>query len=193
MDTCSKSFLVCLFYYLVFFLIPTGTATCQVRHHVENGPRTIVTTDGEIDDVDSFIRMLLYANEFQLEGLIYSSSMWHYKGDEKGTLFTSEMEMTRNMYGAKTSLRWPGVSWMNPLLDAYEQVYPKLTQHANGYPTAAYLRSMVRVGNIDFEGDMRADTEGSNFIKEKLLDDNLEPLYLKSGVEPIRLPGHSSP
>ncbi len=179
MDTCSKSFLVCLFYYLVFFLIPTGTATCQVRHHVENGPRTIVTTDGEIDDVDSFIRMLLYANEFQLEGLIYSSSMWHYKGDEKGTLFTSEMEMTRNMYGAKTSLRWPGVSWMNPLLDAYEQVYPKLTQHATGYPTAAYLRSVVRVGNIDFEGDMRADTEGSNFIKEKLLDDNLEPLYLQ--------------
>ena len=28
--------------------------------------RTIVTTDGEIDDVDSFIRMLLYANEFNI-------------------------------------------------------------------------------------------------------------------------------
>jgi len=42
---------------------------------VPQRPRTIVTTDGEIDDVDSFIRMLLYANEFQIEGLIYSSSM----------------------------------------------------------------------------------------------------------------------
>lgn len=27
-------------------------------------PRTIVTTDGELEDVDSFIRMLLHANEF---------------------------------------------------------------------------------------------------------------------------------
>jgi hypothetical protein len=50
-----------------------------------NLPRTIVTTDGEIDDVDTFIRMLMYSNEYQVEGLIYSSSMWHYKGDGKGT------------------------------------------------------------------------------------------------------------
>lgn len=142
-------------------------------------PRTIVTTDGEIDDVDSFIRMLLYANEFQIEGLIYSSSMWHYKGDGKGTLFTSEMEMTKTMYGAKTDLRWPGVEWMNPLLDAYEAVYPKLSQHAEGFPTAEYLRSVVRVGNIDFEGEMAVDTEGSDYIKAKLLDEDMEPIYLQ--------------
>jgi hypothetical protein len=80
-----------------------------------NLPRTIVTTDGEIDDVDTFIRMLMYSNEYQVEGLIYSSSMWHYKGDGKGTKFTSEMEMTRNMYGAKTDLRWPGVQWIQDL------------------------------------------------------------------------------
>ncbi|GMQ30276.1 DUF1593 domain-containing protein [Algoriphagus confluentis] len=143
-------------------------------------PRTIVTTDGEIDDVDSFIRMLLYANEFQIEGLIYSSSMWHYAGDGKGTLFTSEMEMTKNMYGAKTDLRWPGVEWMNPLLDAYEAVYPKLSQHAEGFPTAEYLRSVVRVGNIDFEGEMDKDTPGSDFIKEKLLDETTQPIYLQA-------------
>jgi hypothetical protein len=142
-------------------------------------PRTIVTTDGEIDDVDSFIRMLLYANEFQIEGLIYSSSMWHYKGDGKGTLFTSEMDMTKRIYGAKTDLRWPGEEWMNPLLDAYEEVYPKLSQHAEGFPTAEYLRSVVRVGNIDFEGEMEADTEGSDYIKAKLLDDEMEPIYLQ--------------
>ena len=142
-------------------------------------PRTIVTTDGEIDDVDSFIRMLLYANEFQIEGLIYSSSMWHYAGDGKGTLFTSEMEMTKNLYGAKTDLRWPGTEWMNPLLEAYESVYPKLSQHAEGFPTADHLRSLVRVGNIEFEGEMEKDTPGSDFIKEKLLDENREPIYLQ--------------
>ena len=78
-----------------------------------------MTTDGEIDDVDTFIRMLMYSNEYQLEGLIYSSSMWHYKGDGKGTKFISEMEMTRKMYGEKTDLRWPGVNWIQDLVKAY--------------------------------------------------------------------------
>jgi hypothetical protein len=142
-------------------------------------PRTIITTDGEIDDVDSFIRMLLYSNEFNIEGLVYSSSMWHYKGDGKGTKFISEMDMTKKLYGEKTSLRWPGVQWMQDLIAAYEQVYPKLSTHAWGFPTATTLRSLIKVGNIDFEGEMDKDTEGSDFIKNKLLDDNPQPIYLQ--------------
>ncbi len=144
-----------------------------------NKPRTIITTDGEIDDVDSYIRMLLYANEFSIEGLVYSSSMWHYKGDGKGTKFVSEMEMTKKLYGEKTSLRWPGAQWMDGLLDAYGKVYPVLSTHAPGYPTAAHLKSLVKAGNIDFEGEMEKDTEGSGYIKDKLLDDNNQPLYLQ--------------
>lgn len=31
-------------------------------------PRVIVTTDGEIDDMCSMVRFLMYANEFQVEG-----------------------------------------------------------------------------------------------------------------------------
>lgn len=175
----TQSFLLLAVLMLAFFSCQPKTEPITESTPETKKPRTIVTTDGEIDDVDSFIRMLLYANEFQIEGLIYSSSMWHYKGDGKGTLFTSEMEMTKNIYGAKADLRWPGVEWMNPLLDAYEEVYPKLSQHAEGFPTADYLRSQVRVGNIDFEGEMEVDTEGSDFIKAKLLDDELEPIYLQ--------------
>lgn len=142
-------------------------------------PRTIVTTDGEIDDVDSFIRMLLYANEFKIEGLVYSSSMWHYKGDGKGTTMISEMEMTKSIYGEITDLRWPGTQWMQELIEAYGKVYPTLSTHAKGFPTAEYLKSLIKVGNIDFEGEMEKDTEGSNFIKKKLLDDDMTPLYLQ--------------
>jgi Protein of unknown function (DUF1593) len=142
-------------------------------------PRTIVTTDGEIDDVDSFIRMLLYSNEFNLEGLVYSSSMWHYKGDGKGTKMVSEMAMTKQMYGEKTDLRWPGVNWMQDLIGAYAKVYPNLISNAKGYPTANYLRSLIKVGNIEFEGEMDHNTEGSDFIKAKLLDSNPEPIYLQ--------------
>ena len=71
-----------------------GGCTASVENDVTPIPRVIVTTDGEVDDMDSFIRFLLYTNELNLEGLVYSSSQWHYKGDGKGTLFTSEMPMT---------------------------------------------------------------------------------------------------
>ena len=142
--------------------------------------RTIITTDGEIDDVDTFIRMLLYSNEFKIEGLIYSSSMWHYKGDEKGTKFISHMEMTRKIYGERTNLRWPGTTWMDPLLKAYEEVYPNLILHSTDYPQPEYLKSIVRIGNIDFEGEMEKVTEGSEFIKEKLMDETTEPIYLQA-------------
>jgi hypothetical protein len=150
-----------------------------VAQSVSERPRTIVTTDGEIDDVDSFIRMLLYSNEFKIEGLVYSSSMWHYKGDGKGTQFISEMEMTRKLYGEKTDLRWPGTQWMQDLLEAYAKVQPTLSLHAEGFPTAAHLESLIKVGNIDFEGEMEKDTEGSEFIKKKLLDDDTTPLYIQ--------------
>lgn len=180
MNVFTKSPAFC--WILIFIFFSCHPSVEEIRSD-ENGSskriRTIVTTDGEIDDVDSFIRMLLYANEFRIEGLIYSSSMWHYKGDGKGTPFTSEMNMTKNMYGEQTELRWPGTGWMSPLLDAYEEVFPKLSQHAEGFPTADELRSVVKVGNIDFEGEMEKDTEGSDFIKAKLLDDEMEPIYLQ--------------
>ncbi|MDW3651923.1 MAG: DUF1593 domain-containing protein [Bacteroidia bacterium] len=164
------------------FLFLVFAFSCQSpknENREPNKPRTIVTTDGEIDDIDSFIRLLLYANEFHIEGLIYSSSMWHYKGDGKGTTFISEMEMTKNMYGEQTDLRWPGETWMEDLIAAYEKVFPNLIKHAATYPAPDYLRSLIRVGNIDFEGEMEKDTEGSDYIKKKLLDDTEEPIYLQ--------------
>lgn len=163
----------------ILFLCAVFVGAANVGFTQNAKPRTIVTTDGEIDDVDSFIRMLLYANEFQLEGLVYSSSMWHYKGDGKGTKMVSEMEMTKKLYGEKTDLRWPGVTWMQDLVGAYEKVYPTLSTHADGFPTAGYLRSLIKVGNIDFEGEMEKVTEGSEFIKAKLLDNTAEPIYLQ--------------
>jgi hypothetical protein len=110
---------------------------------------------------------------------VYSSSQWHYKGDGKGTLFTSEMESTAKRYGKRTDLRWPGITWMQELLDEYAKVQPNLLKHDKSYPSANTLRKLIKVGNIDFEGEMDKDTEGSDFIKKKLLDDNMAPLYLQ--------------
>ena len=87
--------------------------------------------------------------------------------------------MTKNLYGERTELRWPGEQWIYNLVDAYGKVYPNLKLHATDYPTAEHLRSLIRIGNIDFEGEMEKNTEGSDFIKAKLLDDDMEPLYLQ--------------
>ena len=138
--------------------------------------RTIVTTDGEVDDLDTFIRLLLYANEMNIEGLVYSSSQWHYAGDGKGTLFTSP---TNPRYGERTDLRWAGTEWMKEFIDDYAQVYSNLSKHDPSFPTPDYLQSIVRVGNIEFEGDMSKDTEGSDFIKQILLDNKPGPVYVQ--------------
>nr|WP_321357698.1 nucleoside hydrolase-like domain-containing protein [uncultured Draconibacterium sp.] len=108
--------------FLVFFAF-------AFQLNAQQKPRTIVTTDGEVDDMDSFIRFLLYTNNLDIEGLVYCSSQWHYKGDGKGTAFVSEMEMTKRIYGERTDLRWPGTTWMQELIDKYSVVYPNLIQH----------------------------------------------------------------
>ncbi|QIP14254.1 DUF1593 domain-containing protein [Spirosoma aureum] len=161
---------------LLGFLIALSPAVGQ---STSGKPRTIVTTDGEVDDVDTFIRMLLYSNEFDIVGLVYSSSQWHYKGDGKGTRFTSEMPNTAKRYGERTELRWPGTTWMEDYIDKYAKVYPTLIKHAKGYPTPEHLLSLIRVGNIDFEGEMSRDTKGSELIKKILLDTDPSPVYLQ--------------
>jgi hypothetical protein len=123
--------------------------------------------------------MLLYANEFDIIGLVYSSSQWHYAGDGIGTKFTSEMPMTARRYGERKELRWPGTNWMQEYIGKYAEVYDNLTKHADGYPTPEHLLNIIRVGNIEFEWEMANDTEGSDFIKAILLDDNPAPVYLQ--------------
>jgi Protein of unknown function (DUF1593) len=148
--------------------------------NAQSKARTIITTDGELDDVDSFIRMLLYSNEFKIEGLVISSSQWHYAGDGHGTKFVSEMENTKKYYGERTELRWPGTQWIYNLVEAYGQVYPNLKLHAPGYPKPEDLRKLIRIGNIEFEGEMEKETEGALLIKDRLLDDNPQPIYLQA-------------
>jgi hypothetical protein len=163
--------------FLLVVVLAHGTVTgvCQQN----SKPRTVITTDGEVDDVDSFIRMLLYTNEFNVVGLVYSSSQWHYSGDGKGTTFTSEMPYTAERYGKRTDLRWPGTDWMELYIRKYAQVYPNLLKHSEGYPTPESLLNKIRIGNIEFEGEMEKNTPGSEYIKDILLDNDPSPVYLQ--------------
>ena len=144
---------------------------------VESKPRVIVTTDPELDDLNSMIRYLLYTNELETEGLIYASSRFHWAGDGEGTEFFLP---DREYDTPQTSWRWTeeGSDHIDEALDAYAQVYDNLVVHDPQYPTPAELRSTVRVGNVEFEGDISEETPGSQLIEEVLLDDEGGPVYL---------------
>lgn len=124
--------------------------------------RTIVTTDGETDDRCSMIRLLLYANEWDIRGLIHSSSKHHWLGDAN-----------------RPAKKWTDVSWLDRQLAHYAEVYPNLKRHEAGYPTPEYLKSQVFVGNIVYEGDMEQPTPGSDHIAKVLLDSDSSPIWLQ--------------
>jgi hypothetical protein len=121
-------------------------------------PRIIVTSDGEIDDECSLVRFLLYTNEWDVEGIITSSSQYHWYGHH-----------------------WAGNDWALPYLDAYEKVYPNLIKHDKNYPTPTYLKSVTLLGNVAAEGEMDSITPGSEHIVKILLDDTDDnPIWIQA-------------
>lgn len=130
-------------------------------------PRTIITTDPELDDLNSMLRLLLYSNEIRIVGLVYSSSQFHYAGDPEA--------------GVEPH-RWPAPGstfHIHRAVDAYAQVYPNLVVHDPRYPSPEHLRSLIAWGNVADVGDMVTDTEGSELVRSVLLDDGAGPLFLQ--------------
>jgi Protein of unknown function (DUF1593) len=85
-------------------------------------PRVIIISDigNEPDDQMSLIRFLLYSNEFEVEGLIASTSTWQKAAVRPETMHT--------------------------LIYAYGEVRRNLLLHAQGWPTAEELDSRVFSG-----------------------------------------------
>ncbi len=121
-------------------------------------PRVIVTSDGEIDDECSLVRFLLYANEWDVEGIITSSSQYHWQGH-----------------------RWAGDDWFIPYLDAYAEVYPNLQKHDSDFPTPQRLKEITVLGNVKAEGEMEEITLGSQLIVKALLNETDDrPIWLQA-------------
>jgi Protein of unknown function (DUF1593) len=85
-------------------------------------PRVIVISDigNEPDDQMSFVRLLLYSNQLDIEGMIATTSTWQKSATHPETIHT--------------------------LIRAYGQVRPNLLLHAKGWPTAEDLDSRVFTG-----------------------------------------------
>lgn len=121
-------------------------------------PRVIVTSDGEIDDECSLVRFLFYANEWDIEGIITSSSQYHWQGH-----------------------KWAGDDWAQPYLKAYAKVHPNLIKHDLGYPAAEFLQARTLLGNVKMEGEMEEVTAGPKRIVEVLLDDSdPRPIWIQA-------------
>lgn len=138
--------------FLVFLSLQLWAAPAADR------PRIIVTSDGEIDDQCSMIRFLLYTNEWDVEGIVTSSSQYHWQGH-----------------------RWAGDDWIEPNLAAYAEVYPNLLKHDSAYPSPEYLRERTVLGNVKAEGEMEEVTAGSQLIAEALLDEtDSRPIWIQA-------------
>ncbi|OAM89062.1 DUF1593 domain-containing protein [Termitidicoccus mucosus] len=112
-------------------------------------PRLCVLTDigGDPDDQQSMVRLMVYANEFQIEGLIASAS---------GTPGELKKAITR-----------PDL--IREIVSAYGKVRVNLARHADGWPTEQELMARVKSGNPrrghGHVGEGH-DTEGSRWLIE---------------------------
>jgi hypothetical protein len=117
-------------------------------------PRLIVLTDissltagrAEPDDGQSMIRLMLYANEFEIEGLIATSNLGHGQAVQPGLI--------------------------RRVVAAYAVVQPRLVEHDERFPPASALRETIKAGqpvagrNVSLDRSIGAgkDTEASEWI-----------------------------
>ena len=90
-------------------------------------PRVLIISDigNEPDDQMSLVRLLLYSNQLDIEGLVASTSTWQSKALHPET--------------------------MRALLEAYGRVRPNLLLHAAGWPTTEDLNNRVYSGQLNVQ------------------------------------------
>lgn len=131
---------------------------CQSLYsQVNPKPRVIILTDIEADpdDTQSLVRLLLYSNVIDIEGLIATTSVWK-----------------------KTSVAPESI---NKLIQAYGKVQSNLIKHEASFPGAEALLLKVKKGLPKYGmlgvGDGK-DSEGSDWIIKVLEKDDDRPLWV---------------
>lgn len=113
--------------------------------------RVIIETDagGDPDDEQSLVRFLLYANEWDVEGIIATRP--ETRRDNRNTQRT-------------------GLGIVRAQLEAYGQVWPNLNRHRPGYPTMAWLWQRTVAGYND-------SPDGVNLILEAVDRPDPRPVW----------------
>lgn len=139
---------------VVFLFLLTAYATHS--QHIDKN-RVIVLTDIEADpdDTQSLIRLLLYSNVIDIEGIIATTSCW----------------MTDRVNPESVS----------KILNAYEKTHSNLLKHHSEFPVAQTLYALVKKGlpKYGMEGVGEGmDSEGSDWIIKALKKEDERPLWI---------------
>jgi len=130
----------------LLLLLPFSFCTPVVAQTIQR-LRVVVLTDIEADpdDTQSLIRFLLYCNQWDVEGLIATTSIH---------------QQTR--VAPESILK---------VLDAYKKVQPNLLKHEKGYPSYDQLKPLVKKGlavyGMNAVGQGK-NSEGSDWIVKVL-------------------------
>jgi hypothetical protein len=121
--------------------------------------RTIILTDIEADpdDTQSLVRLLLYSNEIDIEGIIATTSCW-----------------MPNVIHPQS---------ITKMIQAYEKVQLNLKKHHPGFPEASILYPLIKKGlpkyGMKGVGD-GMDSEGSDWIIKILEKNDERPLWIST-------------
>lgn len=160
-------------------------------------PRVIVTTDLEVDDMNSLVHLCLHLNELDVAAFVYTASQYHFLGDGEHALGEVNPHWrTRGLRacewervphepdpdaGTLTSYRPFPQGWIERLWEGpYAAAWPHLCENGGDYPTPEVLLARTYVGNVAFEGDVCEETPGSRAIAEVIMDDDPRTLWLLS-------------
>ncbi|HTH01836.1 MAG TPA: DUF1593 domain-containing protein [Vicinamibacterales bacterium] len=150
----------------LFFLAPQRTGGTD---DTDRRPRVIVSTDiggTDPDDFQSMVHFLVYADMFEVEGLISSP------------------------YGPGRRQH------IEQVIEKYAVDYPNLRTYSQDYPTPEALRRLTRQGAIDSGAPAAGRaTEGSNWIVSAARRNDPRPLWVLvwGGIDDLAQALHDAP
>ncbi|MEM6843762.1 MAG: nucleoside hydrolase-like domain-containing protein [Bacteroidota bacterium] len=127
--------------------------------------RLIILADmgNEPDEVQQMVHMMMYSNEFDLEGLIAVTGKY---------LNPQQKEPYRRVLHPEL---------FTGIIDAYGEVVENLRKHATDWPEVDYLHSIVATGQPEYgiagTGEGKS-TPGSELIVNSFLKDDDRPIYI---------------
>ncbi len=135
----------------------TGVGEQKTSFEPLGKPRVIVLTDitNEPDDEESMVRFLVYSNEYDVEGLIATTSVW-----------------------LRDKIRPDNI---RERIEAYGKIRENLLKHAKGYPTAQHLLSVTKAGLPEFGMagvGLGKSSEGSRHIIEVVDKPDERPVWV---------------
>ena len=167
-----------------------GSFTMPPKIDKSTQQRVLITTDLEVDDMNGILLTMLYSTDYDIAGIVWTAGMYHFSGDGgEHTLgeitpnwrcMATTAGGTVENAGQLTEFRPVDPGFLTRVVDVYYRAdYEYLSKNNPNYPDPDYLLSVTKEGNVQFEGDYRYETEGSQLIYDAIMDDDPRPLYIQ--------------